>query len=116
MVLFFSAVCHTEGTNEWLVYMGKDKFENEDLIKYGLPEDVWCALHSKSIYLVFDSVHRSRAMPVPACDMCVVYCICDIGAMLIPATTRALTAVQSLHTLSRTVRSVSVITLSGAQG
>lgn len=21
--------------------MGKDKFENEDLIKYGLPEDVW---------------------------------------------------------------------------
>jgi len=21
--------------------MGKDKYENEDLIKYGLPEDVW---------------------------------------------------------------------------
>ncbi|KAI8371405.1 uncharacterized protein BYT42DRAFT_580117 [Radiomyces spectabilis] len=23
------------------IYMGKDKFENEDLIKYGFPEDVW---------------------------------------------------------------------------
>lgn len=24
-----------------LMYMGKDKYENEDLIKYGWPEDVW---------------------------------------------------------------------------
>jgi hypothetical protein len=24
-----------------MIYMGKDKFENEDLIKYGWPEDVW---------------------------------------------------------------------------
>ncbi|KAI9269122.1 hypothetical protein BDA99DRAFT_503629 [Phascolomyces articulosus] len=23
------------------IYMGKDKFENEDLIKYGFPEDIW---------------------------------------------------------------------------
>ncbi|KAL0082251.1 hypothetical protein F4703DRAFT_1864325 [Phycomyces blakesleeanus] len=23
------------------IYMGRDKFENEDLIKYGFPEDVW---------------------------------------------------------------------------
>ena len=23
------------------VYMGKDKFENEDLIRYGLPTDLW---------------------------------------------------------------------------
>ncbi|KAH7329559.1 hypothetical protein B0I35DRAFT_474144 [Stachybotrys elegans] len=26
------------------VYVGKDKFENEDLIKYGWEEDVWCVL------------------------------------------------------------------------
>ena len=25
------------------IFMGRDKVENEDLIKYGLPEDVWCA-------------------------------------------------------------------------
>ena len=23
------------------LYMGKDKFENEDLIAYGYPEDIW---------------------------------------------------------------------------
>ncbi len=28
---------------QYLMYMGKDKFENEDLIKYGWPEDVWYA-------------------------------------------------------------------------
>jgi predicted ribosome quality control (RQC) complex YloA/Tae2 family protein len=35
MVFYFTAC---DGT---LLYMGKDKFENEDLIKYGWPEDVW---------------------------------------------------------------------------
>lgn len=43
MVFYFSPSGHVEGGNDWLIYMGKDKFENEELIKYGLPEDVWCA-------------------------------------------------------------------------
>ena len=34
-MFFFTA---KDGT---AMYMGKDKFENEDLIKYGWPEDVW---------------------------------------------------------------------------
>ncbi len=35
MVHFFtSSTGHT-------IYMGADKFENEDLIRYGLPEDIW---------------------------------------------------------------------------
>jgi len=34
-MFFFAA---KDGTQ---MYMGKDKFENEDLIKYGWPEDVW---------------------------------------------------------------------------
>jgi hypothetical protein len=42
MVFYFSPDGHTIGSNDWLIYMGKDKFENEDLIKYGWPEDVWC--------------------------------------------------------------------------
>ena len=25
----------------YIVYMGKDKFENEELIRYGWPEDIW---------------------------------------------------------------------------
>ena len=36
------------------LYMGKDKFENEELIKYGLPEDVWFHvddLSSAHVYL-----------------------------------------------------------------
>jgi predicted ribosome quality control (RQC) complex YloA/Tae2 family protein len=38
----------------YTLYMGKDKFENEDLIKYGLPEDVWFhvdGLSSAHVYL-----------------------------------------------------------------
>ena len=35
MVFYFTS---KEGT---LLYMGKDKYENEDLIKYAWPEDVW---------------------------------------------------------------------------
>eukprot|EP00850_Spirogloea_muscicola_P021895 SM000266S09840 [mRNA] locus=s266:145775:147373:- [translate_table: standard] len=37
-----------------VIYMGLDKFENEDLIKYGLPEDVWFhvdKLSSAHVYL-----------------------------------------------------------------
>lgn len=34
-------VYETRGGEEWFCYMGKDKFENEDLIKYAWPEDVW---------------------------------------------------------------------------
>jgi predicted ribosome quality control (RQC) complex YloA/Tae2 family protein len=35
MVHFFTS---SEG---FIIYMGADKFENEDLIRYGLPEDLW---------------------------------------------------------------------------
>ena len=36
MVYFF--VCSVDGV---VVYMGKDKYENEDLIKYAYHEDLW---------------------------------------------------------------------------
>jgi hypothetical protein len=33
---------HTDEKGEkYFIYMGRDKFENEDLIKYGWPEDLW---------------------------------------------------------------------------
>jgi hypothetical protein len=25
-----------------VMYMGRDKYENEELIKYSWPEDIWC--------------------------------------------------------------------------
>jgi len=49
MVFFFTSTC-----GEYTIYMGKDKYENEDLIKYGLPEDVWFHvddLSSAHVYL-----------------------------------------------------------------
>jgi NFACT protein RNA binding domain len=35
MVFYFTT---SEG---YMIYMGADKFENEDLIRYGIPEDLW---------------------------------------------------------------------------
>ncbi|XP_077408857.1 coiled-coil domain-containing protein 25 [Vanacampus margaritifer] len=51
MVFYFtSAVVEPHYT----IYMGKDKYENEDLIKYGWPEDIWFhvdKLSSAHVYL-----------------------------------------------------------------
>jgi hypothetical protein len=40
MVLYFLPRGHE--TSGHVIYMGRDKVENEDLIAYGWPEDVWC--------------------------------------------------------------------------
>lgn len=37
MVFYFKCASHPV----FKVYMGRDKFENEDLIRYGWNEDVW---------------------------------------------------------------------------
>ncbi len=49
MVIFFKSVDPT-----FTIYMGKDKYENEELIKYGLPIDIWFhveGLSSAHVYL-----------------------------------------------------------------
>lgn len=49
MVFYFTTRC-----GNYTLYMGRDKYENEDLIKYGLPEDVWFHvddLSSAHVYL-----------------------------------------------------------------
>jgi len=49
MVFYF-----TPSRKEFLIYMGRDKVENEDLIAYGLPHDVWfhvSDLSSAHVYL-----------------------------------------------------------------
>ncbi|KAL7525541.1 hypothetical protein ACHAXR_001050 [Thalassiosira sp. AJA248-18] len=49
MVFYFTTLC-----GEYTIYMGKDKYENEDLIKYGHPEDCWFHvddLSSAHVYL-----------------------------------------------------------------
>ena len=49
MVYYFKSRC-----GEYTLYMGKDKYENEHLIRYGWPEDVWFHvddLSSAHVYL-----------------------------------------------------------------
>lgn len=43
MVFYFEPRGFGPGRNDNLVYVGKDKFENEDLITHGLPTDIWQA-------------------------------------------------------------------------
>ncbi len=35
------------------MYMGRDKFENEELIKFSFPEDIWYCSSSLSSFLAF---------------------------------------------------------------
>ena len=41
MVLYFTPAGVDKTKDDWKIYMGRDKYENEDLIRYGLPHDVW---------------------------------------------------------------------------
>ncbi len=55
MVFYFTS---TEG---YTIYMGKDKFENEDLIRYGVLEDIWFHvdnLSSAHVYVRLPNVSR----------------------------------------------------------
>lgn len=57
MVFYFTAI---DGTS---LYMGKDKYENEDLIKYGWPEDIWFHVRRKNwlptIYMYYFTINRA---------------------------------------------------------
>ena len=57
MVFYFSTVSLPDSDpteSPWLMFMGRDKFENEELLKYAFPEDVWFHvdnLSSAHVYL-----------------------------------------------------------------
>ncbi|XP_032911929.1 coiled-coil domain-containing protein 25 isoform X1 [Catharus ustulatus] len=46
----------------YTIYMGKDKYENEDLIKYGWPEDVWFHVDKLSSAHVYLRLHKGQTM------------------------------------------------------
>jgi len=48
---------------KYVVYMGKDKFENEDLIKYGWPEDIWFHVDK------YSSAHVYLRLPPGSVDL-----------------------------------------------
>ncbi|KAI0329027.1 cytoplasmic protein [Cubamyces sp. BRFM 1775] len=63
MVLFFTS---TAVNPPAIIYMGKDKFENEDLIKYAWPQDVWFhvdKLSSAHVYLRMPDGMTWEAIP-----------------------------------------------------
>ncbi|KAI6027840.1 cytoplasmic protein [Pisolithus microcarpus] len=63
MVLFFSS---TAADQPVTIYMGKDKVENEDLIKYAWPQDVWFhvdKLSSAHVYLRMPDGMNWEAIP-----------------------------------------------------
>ncbi|KAE8379471.1 hypothetical protein BDV26DRAFT_259541, partial [Aspergillus bertholletiae] len=55
------------------IYVGKDKFENEDLIKYGLEKDVWFHvdnLSSAHVYLRLRDGESWDNIPKPLLEDC----------------------------------------------
>ncbi|KIP02716.1 hypothetical protein PHLGIDRAFT_111770 [Phlebiopsis gigantea 11061_1 CR5-6] len=65
MVLFFQSVAHEPPV---VIYMGKDKVENEDLIKYAWPQDIWFhvdKLSSAHVYLRLPAGMAWEAIPEP---------------------------------------------------
>jgi hypothetical protein len=50
MVFYFKA---TPEVGDYTIYMGIDKFENEELIRYGIPEDIWYVCMCSSIISSF---------------------------------------------------------------
>jgi hypothetical protein len=60
MVLYFTPIGAEKSGHT--LYMGRDKVENEDLIKWGLPEDVWFHVDKLSSAHVYLRVARGESM------------------------------------------------------
>ncbi|XP_062345565.1 coiled-coil domain-containing protein 25 isoform X1 [Cinclus cinclus] len=60
MVFYFTS--NGERSSVYTIYMGKDKYENEDLIKYGWPEDVWFHVDKLSSAHVYLRLHKGQTM------------------------------------------------------
>ncbi|KAJ7505871.1 cytoplasmic protein [Mycena galericulata] len=60
MVLFFTSTAVTPSVT---LYMGRDKVENEDLIKYAHPEDVWFHVDKLSSAHVYLRLPEDASMP-----------------------------------------------------
>ncbi|XP_073529006.1 coiled-coil domain-containing protein 25 isoform X1 [Phyllobates terribilis] len=59
MVFYFTS---NVASPPYTIYMGKDKYENEDLIKYGWPEDVWFHVDKLSSAHVYLRLHKGQTM------------------------------------------------------
>ncbi|KAM4680915.1 coiled-coil domain-containing protein 25 isoform 1-T1 [Amazona ochrocephala] len=58
----FSSFCPSVVPSVYTIYMGKDKYENEDLIKYGWPEDIWFHVDKLSSAHVYLRLHKGQTV------------------------------------------------------
>jgi predicted ribosome quality control (RQC) complex YloA/Tae2 family protein len=56
MVLFFTS------SDGYTIYMGADKYENEDLIRYGIPEDIWFHVDDMSSAHVYLRLNKNQRL------------------------------------------------------
>uniref|UniRef100_A0A8P0NK34 Coiled-coil domain-containing protein 25 n=2 Tax=Canis lupus TaxID=9612 RepID=A0A8P0NK34_CANLF len=56
MVFYFTS--SSVNSSAYTIYMGKDKYENEDLIKRGWPEDIWFHVDKLSLAHVYLRLHK----------------------------------------------------------
>ncbi|KAL3013889.1 hypothetical protein AAZX31_06G078500 [Glycine max] len=59
MVFYFKALPEA---GDFTIFMGLDKFENEELIKYGFPEDIWFHVDKMSSAHVYVRLHKGQTL------------------------------------------------------
>lgn len=59
MVFYFKA---RPEAGDYSIFMGLDKYENEELIKYGFPEDIWFHVDKMSSAHVYLRLHKGQTI------------------------------------------------------
>ncbi|KAF8034618.1 hypothetical protein BT93_C0812 [Corymbia citriodora subsp. variegata] len=59
MVFYFKA---RPEAGDYTIFMGLDKYENEELIKYGFPEDIWFHVDKMSSAHVYLRMHKGQTI------------------------------------------------------
>ncbi|KAI9192732.1 hypothetical protein LWI28_027095 [Acer negundo] len=59
MVFYFKA---RPEAGDYTIFMGLDKYENEELIKYGFPEDIWFHVDKMSSAHVYLRIHKGQTI------------------------------------------------------
>ncbi|KAK4757834.1 hypothetical protein SAY87_019135 [Trapa incisa] len=59
MVFYFKA---RPEVGDYTIFMGLDKYENEELIKYGFPEDIWFHVDKMSSAHVYVRMHKGETI------------------------------------------------------
>merc|ERR1712154_555588 len=73
MVFYFTCQSRPDLAEKYIIYMGRDKFENEQLIAHGWPEDLWFHvddLSSAHVYLRLPREDSFDSVPMEVVEEC----------------------------------------------